>query len=149
MGINECIFAPHFGLPLIAYVVRSLQPGYFQSDQDVSEIFPNFILGEALRPYSGVDVTHVRTRKSDLPHHLPAPLTRLPDWETDPSRQKTWERWTQNWMGLRDSPYRSIQMALVAREVAYGDRRNKENAFQWEKVVLNLPGTPTYKPTDP
>lgn len=76
-GINECLFAPHFGLPTIQYVVRSLLPNYYQADMDVGEMFPNFMLGERLMPYSGVDITHIRTQVSDLPHHLPEPLHTL------------------------------------------------------------------------
>ena len=146
-GINECLFAPHFGLPVILYVLRSLRPGYYQADMDVGEMFPNFILGEQLRPYSGVDVTHIRTRPEDLPHHLPSPLEKFPEWEE--RRTRTWERWTRNWMGLKDSPYRSIQMAIVAKLVSYGDKDDPRNPFQWKDVILNLPGQPSYDPTYP
>lgn len=73
LGINECLFAPHFGLPVILYVLRSLRPGYYQADMDIGKMFPNFILGEQLCPYSGVDVTHICTTAEDLPHHLPTP----------------------------------------------------------------------------
>ena len=52
-------------------------------------------------------------------------------------------------MGLRDSPYRSIQMALIARDMAYGDRTDPNNPFQWESVELNLPGQFGYDPTLP
>ena len=146
-GINDCLFAPHFGLPTILYILRSLRPGYYQADMDVGEMFPNFILGEQLRPYSGVDVTHIKTRAEDLKHHLPEPLTEMPEWEK--GRTRRWERWTRNWMGLRDSPYRSIQMAIIAKERSYGDRKATANPFQWEQVVLNLPGTPKYDTSFP
>ena len=114
---------------------------------DVGEMFPNFILGEQLRPYSGVDVTHIKTREEDLLHHLPEPLTTMPDWEK--KRTRKWERWTRNWMGLRDSPYRSIQMAIVAKQKSYGNRLSSANPFQWKRVVLNLPGTPSYDTSYP
>jgi hypothetical protein len=80
-GINECLFAPHFGLPVILYVMRSLRPGYYQADMDIGEMFPNIILGEQLCPYSGVDMTHVRTTPEDLPHRQPEPLNEFPDWK--------------------------------------------------------------------
>jgi hypothetical protein len=105
-GINDCLFAPHFGLPTILYVLHSLRPGYSQAGIDVGEMFPNFILGEQLRPYSGVDITHIKTRPDDLQHHLPEPLSVMPEWKK--GRTRSWERWSRNWVGLRDSPYRII-----------------------------------------
>ncbi len=146
-GINECLFAPHFGLPVILYVLRSLRPGYYQADMDIGEMFPNFILGEQLRPYSGVDVTYIRTTPGDLPHHLPDPLTELPHWEVP--RTRRWERWTRNWMGLHDSPYRSIQMAVVVKLASYGNKDLPTNPFQWERVALNRPGQADYDSTHP
>eukprot|EP00956_Cyclotella_meneghiniana_P007532 scaffold10178_cov23-Cyclotella_meneghiniana.AAC.4 len=146
-GINDCLFAPHFGLPILLFVVRSLMAGYFQADMDIGEMFPNFMLGERLRPYSGVDVSHIRTTEGDLRHHLPEPLEKIPDWEKE--RTRKWERWERNWMGLRDSPYRSIQMAIIAKEMAYGNHADPDNPFQWEQVHLNLPGQFGYDPTLP
>ncbi len=61
--------------------MRSLRPGYYQADMDIGEMFPNIILGEQLCPYSGVDMTHVRTTPEDLPHHQPEPLNEFPDWK--------------------------------------------------------------------
>lgn len=52
-------------------------------------------------------------------------------------------------MGLKDSPYRSIQMAMTAKSIAYGKKRDPNNPFQWEKAVLNLPGQLDYNPTMP
>ncbi|KAL7521106.1 LOW QUALITY PROTEIN: hypothetical protein ACHAWX_005796 [Stephanocyclus meneghinianus] len=147
LGINECLFAPHFGLPVILYVLQSLRLGYYQADMDIGEMFPNFILGEQLHPYSGVDVTHIRTTPEDMPHHQPAPLDEFPGREATCTRW--WERWTQNWMGLRDSPYRSIQMAVIAKLPSYGNKDLPSNPFQWECVVLNLLGQADYDSTYP
>ena len=52
-------------------------------------------------------------------------------------------------MGLTDSPYRSSQLLIKAKYIAYGDRHDINNPFQWEIVVLNLPGSPGYDPTRP
>ncbi len=57
-------------------------------------------------------------------------------------------------MGFAASPYNSIKMALVAKEICRGNRR-KEGVgldgkelipFQWQHVHLNLPGTRDYDP---
>lgn len=141
-GLNDCLFAPHFGLPTIRDTLRSLLPGYCQADIDIAEMFLNFILGEELRPYSGVDIRHIRTRKSDLKGGEKMPL-----WEQ--KRDRAWERWVRNWMGLRDSPYRSIQLMILAKEQAYGNRLDANNPFQWSQVVLNLPFNWEYDPALP
>ena len=49
-------------------------------------------------------------------------------------------------MGFRPSPYNCIRMYLVAEEVIRGDRHDQNNAFQWNSLMLNLPGTCEYKP---
>jgi hypothetical protein len=47
-------------------------------------------------------------------------------------------------MGLKSSPYQVVQAILVAKEVIRGDRRRKTNAFRWDEVRLNLPGSKDY-----
>ena len=146
-GINECLFAPHFSLPTISQVLRALWPGYHQADLNIGEMFLNFMLGEEIRAYSGVDVTHVKTCKTDLPHHQPDPLTEMQDWRLE--RTRAWEHWERNWMGLTDSPFRSAQMMMVAKEKALGSHTDERNPFRWTVVVLNLPGNKLYDPTMP
>lgn len=136
-GLNACLFAPHFSLPVMAHTLRSLQEGYFSADLDVGEMFLNWWMGEDLRAYAGVDIKHVR----------PVNVEDREDWDKD--RTKPWERWVRNFMGMRDSPYRSLQMMIMAKFVAYGDRRDKSNPFNWKFIVLNLPGDPDYDPSLP
>jgi hypothetical protein len=50
--------------------------------------------------------------------------------------------WQQSLMGFKLSPYNCIRMYLVAKEVIRGDQRDHQNAFQWESLMLNLPGDP-------
>ena len=135
-GLNSALWSPHFGLPTMRHSLRSLLPGYFQCDMDVGEMFLNFWLHRFLRPYVGVDVTHVR-----------AVGRNSPEWERD--RRRNWEHWSRNCMGLRDSPYRSLQLMTKAKYAAYGNRRCPKNPFRWEKVILNLPGAKDYDPTLP
>lgn len=136
-GLNACLFAPHFSLPVMVHTLRSLQEGYFSADLDVGEMFLNWWMGIALRPYAGVDIRHVR----------PEEVEKREAWDKD--RIRSWERWVRNFMGMKDSPYRSLQMMIMAKFVAYGDRRDRNNPFQWESVVLNLPGDPDYDPSLP
>ena len=135
-GLNDSLWSPHFGLPTVQHTLRSLLPDYCQCDMDVGEMFLNFWLHLNLRPYAGVDVTHVRN--ADGQGH---------QWED--GRVRKWERWTRNFMGLCDSPYRSLQLMIKAKYLAYGDRKDRSNPFHWARVTLNLPGAATYNPTLP
>jgi hypothetical protein len=47
-------------------------------------------------------------------------------------------------MGLKLSPYQAVQAILVAKEVIQGNRSNPTNAFRWDTVRLNLPGSTEY-----
>ena len=48
-------------------------------------------------------------------------------------------------MGLRDSPYRSLQWQARLKLELYGDRRVRSNPFHWETVIFNLPGAKGYR----
>jgi len=141
-GLNDRLFSPHFGLPTLRHTLRSLLPGYYQGDIDIAEMFLNFNLGKELLPFAGVDVSHVKTSRADL-----EPGDPFPDWER--IRYRSWERWVRNFMGMTDSPYRSIQLMLIAKYEAYGDRKDQTNPFHWERIVMNLPGTWSYEPNLP
>ena len=132
-GLNAFIWAMHFGLPTMRHTLRSLLPGYYQCDADIGEMFLNFMLHEMLRELSGVDISHVRSG----------------DPVFEEARATAWERWCRNWMGLKDSPVRSIQLMTRVKLVAYGDRRVRTNPFHYARVVFNLPGTPGYRPDLP
>jgi hypothetical protein len=49
-------------------------------------------------------------------------------------------------MGFQSSPYNSVRMYLIAEEIIRGDRHDSTNAFQWDTIRLNLPGTTKYDP---
>ncbi len=52
-------------------------------------------------------------------------------------------------MGLRDSPYRSLQWQVRLKFKVYGDRKNTANPFHWDRVEFNLPGSKGYRPDLP
>ena len=132
-GLNEVLFAPRFGLPTVRHTLRAILPDYHQADLDVGEQFLNFCLHKSLREYSGVDVREVRaTGQEDE------------EWETGRGAAHM-ERWVRNWMGLRDSPYRSLQWQVRLKFEVYGNRRDLSNPFHWDKVVWNLPGSAGYR----
>jgi hypothetical protein len=93
--LNACLYAPRYGPLQVKHTLRALGEGYYQCDLDVREQFLNYKLHDGLRQLSGLDVHEVRSRDpADGP------------WES--SRTRSWEHWERNWMGLRDSPYRSL-----------------------------------------
>jgi hypothetical protein len=73
-------------------------------------------------------------------------LTDLADtaWETERGPGPC-ERWEKNWMGLCNSPYRSLQWQVRLKFEVYGDRKDIVNPFHWDRVEFNLPGSRGYK----
>ena len=49
-------------------------------------------------------------------------------------------------MGLRPSPYNSVQDALRAKHFIMGDPKEVKNPFAWEHIKLNVPGSKEYGP---
>ncbi len=130
-GLNAYLYAPHYGLLTVKHMLRSLREGYYQCDLDVGKQFLNYKLHRHLQLLSGVDVRKVRSID---------PSDAL--WEA--TQPGNWERWEQNWMGLRDSPYRSLQWQARLKLELYGDCRVRSNPFHWETVIFNLPGAKGY-----
>ena len=52
-------------------------------------------------------------------------------------------------MGLIDSPYLSLQLMTHVKFIAYGERKDSLNPFQWSHAKLNLPGDESYTPKFP
>jgi hypothetical protein len=101
------------------------------SDNDVGEMFLNFILHESVQALCGVDLTLY------FPEGVPEGTSVL------------WEKWTRCAMGLRPSPYQACQGMMWALEVIFGDRHDACNVFRYERVELNLPGSAQYNPSRP
>lgn len=109
---------------------RALLPGYMQADIDIGEMFLNFLLHESMKKLSGVDVNHIGPKGKD-------------------GKRIPWERWVRNWMGLKDSPFRSVQWMIRLKFEVYGDKDDENNPFQYDRVELNLPGSKNYRPDLP
>ena len=128
-GLNATLYAPWFHLPDLRSVLNSLKPTYWSSDNDYGEMFHNFWISPEIRPFTAVDLTPL----------LPAS-----------GRQKLHvECWTRNAMGLRPSPYWSVQQGRRLKRLFLGDRLDNTNVFRWKTVKLNLPGDPNYDPREP
>ena len=58
-GLNDILYAPHFGLPTIRETLSSILPGFHQCNLDVQDQCLNFILHKHMRVFSGVEVRKV------------------------------------------------------------------------------------------
>ena len=52
-------------------------------------------------------------------------------------------------MGLKSSPYNSVQGMMVGQEVILGAKDDRKNVFRWDQVVMNCPGAAEYNPVMP
>jgi hypothetical protein len=48
-------------------------------------------------------------------------------------------------MGLRNSPYRSLQWQVRLKFELYGEWKDTSNLFHWNRVEFNLPGSRGYR----
>ena len=128
--LNDCVWAPSFWLPSVSSLLRMLDSDSLMEDRDIGEMFLNFELHPSLHKFAGVDVGHLSL-------------------DGDVTEGRRWYCWTKNLMGFRPSPYNSVKMYLIAEEVIRGDRHDANNAFQWDRICLNLPGTADYVPSKP
>ena len=115
-GLNNSVCVPHFGLLAVRQTLRSLLTGSSQCDLDIGKIFLSFLLNNTMKEISGVYIQHVRSKEA-----LDS------DWEND--RPDLFKRWCRNWMGLRDSPYGSIQLLIRLKIEAYNDWWDCSNPF--------------------
>ena len=128
-GLNDQLWAPWFPLPTVETLLRSVDENTWMSDNDVGEMFLNFMLHEEVRQLCGVDF-----------------ILYFPG-ECGGEREHLWERWCRCAMGLKTSPYQAIQGMLWAHEQIMGDPAAESNVFRWDRIVMNLPGSENYDPS--
>jgi hypothetical protein len=138
-GLNAAVLAPSFWMPTASTALRRVSFYSHCEDGDLGEIFLNFLMDPELRPYAGVDLRTVR----EVTEALNAT-------KGGPEFLKNWGQWKRLFMGFRPSPYLEIQyLYCCALQFAVGDRRSKTNPMRWDKIWLNLPGSPKYNPSLP
>ena len=127
--LNEAVFVPSFSLPNTNSLLRLVGSKTRMSDRDLSEMFHQFQLHEGTIDYAAIDLRPLQLDPTKYPHR--------------------WMCWLRNLMGFRSSPYNSVRMYMIIEEVIRGDRRDRSNPFQWESLMLNLPGSVGYNPSSP
>ena len=129
-GLNDSIWAPWFPLPTAESFFDVLMPGYWLSDNDMADFFLNFPMHPDLQRYCGVDVT-----------------------ELFPEEAKGLEMfivmWTRAAMGVTSSPHLTTMQAGISNRLILGPPEQLGNPFEWDRVILNLPGTLKYDCTRP
>jgi hypothetical protein len=131
-GLNDCLWAPNFFLPTVDTILRNASSSTWFGDIDLGEMFLNYPLDEAVRPYAGVDITNV-----DL------------DEAKEKGLKRIIERWARCLMGFKPSPFVTTQTFGWGEEIIVGDISDPSNPFAWDTVKLNLPGTEEYDPSMP
>jgi hypothetical protein len=125
--LNNVVWAPSFGLPTVNSLLRIVDDDTLMMDRDMGEHFHNFQLHENTVSATGIDLAPLQFAKKECEH-----------------RYMCWQR---NLMGFRSSPYNSIRLTLVVEEIIRGDRHDWRNPFQWDSIMLNLPGQTSYNPS--
>ena len=113
-------------MPAVHNVLDCTTPTSWFGDVDVGEMFLNFPLDLALRPFCGVYLS----------------------WMNEKGKT-TWESWHRMAMGMKPSPWVTCRLLAWMMEFVMGDKADTENPFRWDSVVLNLPGDPGYDPNMP
>jgi len=127
-GLNASVWAPNFFLPSVDSLLMYTSNSTWFADLDLGEMFLNYFLDEALRPYCVVDVSKL-VQENNVNHK--------------------WVRWNRTLMGFRSSPYIAYKLFGWTLDVVRGDRLDVGNPFRWNKIHVNLPGSPNYNPMKP
>eukprot|EP00978_Attheya_sp_CCMP212_P029827 scaffold107351_cov30-Attheya_sp.AAC.1 len=129
-GLNDCLFAPWFALPTMTTMFRGLDVDFWCADNDFSDNFLNNLINKELRAYyCGIDVDVLM--------------------EGEVGYVKCSYTWTRCAMGLKPSPYFACQKNIRAKRYMLGDPEDDDNVFNWDNVIVNLPGNGKYDPSMP
>ena len=104
-GLNSTLYAPWFAMPNVDTMTRWIVAGSWLADNDYGDMFLTFNLHPDLQKFCGIDLSQL------FPELLPN------------DSQKLIGIWVRNAMGLRPSPYSSIQGGLCAKLLIIGDRK--------------------------
>lgn len=138
-GLNDAVWVPSFGMPSINSHLRAVVEGTWMTDTDLRDMFLNFMLHPGLKALCGVDLSPYKLDYSDSPQ--------TPSLGQQANQH--WLHWMRTAMGLKWSPYQAIKSMHFAEELIRGDHTDPNNVFRWDRILVNLPGSPAYDPTYP
>ncbi len=124
--LNDCIWAPSFSLLMVNSLLQIVGQHTLMANRDKGEMCLNFHLHSDTVWFVGIDMGSL-------------------NFASEESNQR-WMCWKCNLMGFKAPPYKLVHMYLVLEEIILGNHHDHTNAFQWNNVMLNLPGTRHYNP---
>ena len=137
-GLNTALWAPNFWLPSGFSLVECLMYNYKMIDLDFGEMFINFPLCSVLKEESGINLTSFRKQINEhFPEHIRG------------QNQRLIYQWSRTWMGMKLSPFWAARYYYIMEEFIVGNPTDPKNAFRWDEVILNLPGSDLFNPTLP
>ena len=110
-GLNDAVWAPWFSLPTVESHLRAVDPDTYMADNDIGEMFLNFMLDVELRPFAGVDLSSL------FPEEMFPGVTEL------------YARWERMLMGFRPSPYLTTRDLMRLEPMLKGNRLDPKNIF--------------------
>ena len=125
-GLNDAVSAPNFFMPTTDSSLRSVSATTWSGDNDLGEMFLNYMLHASIVPYAGIDITECQ-----LPIENP-PVISKPEVKEG---GRVWERWNRCMMGFTQSPYNAIKACHHSEEIIRGDRRNPLSPFHWDYSI--------------
>jgi len=128
-GLTDAVWAPNFYMPSIDSILMYCSPKTWYSDLDLGEMFLNYFMDSTIRPFCGVDVSRFTNDKKHPDTH--------------------WMQWNRMFMGFRASPYYAVKPFSWGLDVVRGNHKDQNNAFAFDSIRINLPGSETYTPTLP
>ena len=137
-GLNEALWSPNFFLPSASSLCECITYNYQMIDLDFGEMFLNFPSNKKMIAVSGIDLTPF---KEQIREHFPEHITH--------EKQKLIYQWTRTWMGLKHSPFHAARYFYLMEEFIIGNPSDENNAFRWDSISLNLPGSDTFNPALP
>ena len=121
--LNAAVWAPNFFLPSVDSVLCFCDASTWFADLDLGEMFLNYFMDQAIRAYSGVDVTQLSG-----------------------AERARWMIWLRTFMGFKSSPFNAAKLFGITMDVIRGNQFEAQNPYRWTRVRRNYPGMSTYNP---
>ena len=139
-GLNEVVSPPNFFMPTMDSCLRAVDATTYSGDNDLGEMFLNYMLHIYILPYVGIDITECVLPPNENPYASKY---------VSKENTRDWQRWNRYMMGFLQSPYNAIKACHHSEEVIRGNTHDPLSPFYWDCVVLNLPGSSNYNPAMP
>eukprot|EP00536_Pseudo-nitzschia_multiseries_P018930 jgi/Psemu1/58071/gm1.58071_g len=119
-GLNNTLYALWFAFPTVDSMVQWVVAGMWLADNDNGKQFLSFLLHSDLRKYYGVHLSQLVASAPNEPGAMGV--------------------WMQNVMGLKSSPYNSVQRLLRAKHIVLGDPQDPCNLYaqDWYMAAIQI-----------